>query len=217
MKKLFFFLSVCMCTLPAMARCVDLKQISADYKNQTVTFVLSWKNCNGTTNLNKVWCLVDFQTIDASGNKGTWTRATISGAATVSNGTYTAGNTTGFYVAGANTQSATVTVKLGNASGRFNWCAFASDCPPNLQFPSNTEINKIVLHGSAPFLLTDSGGSVTIITNAAPYTFYNTGNKIYAAITDNTNCPGIVNCTVSKKPTGLCTGSAPALRIISNQ
>ncbi len=197
--------------------CVSTTQVSANYKTQQVTFKLTWTGCNGASHLNKVWCFVDFQTVDANGNKGSWTRATISGTPSVTNGTYTTGNTTGFYVTGANDQSATVTVKLGNASGMFNWCATATDYPPNLQFPSSTEINKIVLHGTPPFVLTDSGGSVTTINNAAPYTFYNTTNKFYTKITDETKCPGIINCKASTAAILLCTGSAPALRILKNQ
>ncbi len=217
-KKIYYSVLVMLCGISGYAaNCVSTTQVSANYQTQQVTFKLTWTGCNGTTHLNKVWCLVDFQPVDVLGNKGAWQRATVSGTPTVTNGTYTAGNTTGFYVTGVNGQSATVTVKLGNVSGMFNWCATATDYPPNLQFPSSTEINKIVLHGTPPFVLTDSGGSVTTIGNANPYTFYNTQNKIYAIITDRTNCPGFVNCTSSSAPKGLCTGSVPAFRIISNQ
>ncbi len=182
-KKIYYLLlmAICVYSLPAEARCVNVKQVSADYKKQTVTFILTWTSCNGTTNLNKVWCLIDFQTVAAAGNKGTWKRATISGAATVTNGTSSAGNATGFYVTGVNAQSATVTVKLSNASGRFNWCAFASDCPPNAPMANGT----YTLNGTPPFVI---NGSTTLGTTQKTYT-----GSCIMAITDATNNPdGII-------------------------
>ncbi len=200
MKKLFLFLSVCAYTLSATARCVDLKQVGANYKNRTITFVLTWTGCNNTTNLNKVWCLVDFQSVDAAGNKGSWQRATISGTPSVTNATYTTGNTTGFYVTGVNGRSATVTVKLGNAIGRFNWCAFASDYPPRAVFNNGT----YSLKGTPPFTLTTSAGTTVTSGRVAA--------GCLTAITDATGYPGIAQscCSsvgavpTSKKP--CCAG-----------
>ncbi len=177
MKKIYYLLLLMLCAHAGYAaNCIATTRVSVNYKTQQVTFKLTWTGCNGTTHLNKVWCFVDFQTVDAAGNKGAWKRATVSGAATVTNGTYAAGNTTGFYVTGSNGQSATVTVKLGNASGKFNWCAFATDYPPNAIMTNGSYILK----GTPPFTL---NGTATVSQKK-----YN-GNRI-TTITDATNNPG---------------------------
>ncbi len=177
MRTISIIISMCLFTFSATARCVNVKQVTANYKNQSVTFILTWTGCNNTTNLNKVWCLVDFQTVDAAGNKGTWARAAINGAATVNNGTYTAGNATGFYVTGKNEQSATVTVKLGNVSGRFNWCAYATDYPPNIGAANS---GVYTLRGTQSFVI----GGNTISGKQYSGTI--------ATLTDATGCPGCI-------------------------
>ncbi len=180
-KKIYFILLL-FCTNSAFAAgCVTVTKVAVNYKSQMVTFKLTWSGCNSSTvhttatHLNSVWCFVDFQTVDETGNKGAWTRATISNTPSISNGTYTAGNTKGFWATGDNGQSATVTVKLGNASGKFNWCAFATDYPPQAALYSN---GTYTLKGTAPFVVNGS----TISGN----TFTGT----ITSLTDATNCPG---------------------------
>ncbi len=158
--------------------CVSVNSVGVDYVAKNVTFVLTWANCDNVTHLNKAWVFVDWQQVTDPNTTGAWTRATISGAATVTNGTYTAGNATGFYVTGVNGQSATVTVKLSNAPAKFNWCAVATDYPPNVAIFNN---GTYTLRGTAPFLL---NGSITV--NSKTYI-----GETISTITDATGCPGI--------------------------
>ncbi len=188
MKKIYFLFMALFCCLSGYsANCVSAVKVGANYTTQQVTFKLTWTGCNGTTHMNKVWCFVDFQPVDAAGNGGAWQRATISGGATVSNGTYTAGTSNGFWVAGFNGQSATVTVKLGNVSERFDWCVFATDYPPNVVLTGNT----YTLKGSAPFILIAADGITKQVV---------AGNKLPVVdltikpvvISDATGCTGTV-------------------------
>ncbi len=184
-KKIYFlFMALLCCFSGYSANCVSATQVSANYTTQQVTFKLTWTGCNGTTHLNKAWCFVDFQPVDAAGNGGAWQRATISGTPVVVNGTYAAGNSNGFWVTGTNGQSATVTVKLGNAPGIFNWCAIATDYPPQATFTSPTVVK---FSGTLPFVLS-SGVSVT--TSAKTYT----PAAAFTSFTDKTNAPGTINC-----------------------
>ncbi len=176
-KKIYcLLLSVLIAQASYSANCVSVTKVSANYQTQQVTFKLTWTGCNGTTHLNKAWCFVYFQLVDAAGNGGAWQRATISGTPLVINGTYAAGNSNGFWITGANSQSATVTVKLGNASGRFNWCTFATDYPPNTVSYTN---GTYTLRGTKPFII--NGTTVNSKTYSA---------GIINTITDATGCPG---------------------------
>ncbi len=186
MKKIYFLLFVMLgMHYSFAANCVSATQVAADYKNQTVTFKLTWNACNGIDHLNKAWCFIDFQPVDAAGNGGTWQRAIISEAPSVTNGTYSIGNTTGFYVTGVNGQSATVTVKLSNAASSFNWCAFATDLPAYVIADNGT----YRLQGTAPFVLTAANGETQIVHSE---TLPAANLQIEAvALTDATNAPSM--------------------------
>ncbi len=189
MNKTYYLLFTMLWSITgSAANCVSVTKVSANYKTQQVTFKLTWTGCNGTTHLNKVWCFVDFQPVDASGNKGVWQRATISGTPSVTNGTYAAGNTTGFYVTGSNGQSATVTVKLGNASGKFKWCATATDYPPQMIINSAT---AVTLKGTTPFAIKYTDNTTDVI-NTKTYSLQM--GKTLASINDATSAPGSIQC-----------------------
>ncbi len=229
--KQIFLLTIMLANLTVSAQSsVTIANSKVDnYGSKIVSFDLSWSS-RTANHRDTVWVFVDYQPVNANGSKGSWTRAGLSAATVTNNGSsasytpayyFEPGNTSGVWVHGSKRQTnqqfrTRVTLKLNITDKQFSFCASATDYPPNLQFPSSTEINKVVLHGTPPFLLTDSGGSITTI-NTAPYTFYNTGNKFYTKITDETKCPGIVNCKASTAAILLCTGSAPALRILKNQ
>ncbi|MDR0581631.1 MAG: hypothetical protein LBG31_01585, partial [Prevotellaceae bacterium] len=116
---------------------------------------------------------------------GTFTQAVISNpSATVGSITTVAGNTRGFYVT---TNPSTVTATLSNATGKFNWCAYGSDYPPNVL--ANTD-GSYTLAGTPPFTLIASNGTTmqtvngkTIATAAVTMT--------PATITDATGYPGL--------------------------
>ncbi len=179
MRKLILLLSLLPLWGPGglyAANCISVNSVGVNYATKTVTFVLTWKACNGTTHLNKAWVFVDWQQVTGTNTTGTWTRATISGAATVTNGTYTTGNTTGFYVTGTNGQSATVTVKLSNAPAKFNWCAIATDYPPNATMSNGT----YTLKGTPPFVV----NGIKLDNTQKSYT-----GSCITSITDATNNP----------------------------
>ncbi len=188
MKKLFLFIIGAVCTYALFAgNCISTRQVSVNYATKTVTFTLTWNGCDNVGHLNKAWTFIEFREVDNSGNYASgssWTRATISVAPSVNNGTYAAGNTKGFYVTGTNGQSATVTAKLGNAPKKFNWCAFVTDQPPYVIADGTT----YRLQGTPPFVLSASGGATQTVTGK---TLPAANLQIAATtFTDATGCPG---------------------------
>jgi len=168
MKKLFFFAAM-LISIAATAQsqtCVTAKQVSANYNAKQVTFDLTWTACNGTNHLYRVWIFVDYR--DATGTtKGTWQRALINGTAA---GTFINGS--------AGTQRVTLTL-ANTLPAKFDWCAFATDYPPNATMSNNT----YTLKGTPPFVING-----TYTTSARTYT----GNYI-TKITDATRNPeGII-------------------------
>jgi uncharacterized protein (TIGR02145 family) len=146
--------------------------------NQKVTFSVSW---TGTPYNNHVWVWVDFCPV-AGTSPGTFEKAVIS-AASVTSGNYTDLNGRGFFVTA---NGATITATL-NASGKFSWCAYGSDYPPNVLANTNS---SYTLAGTPPFKLIASNGATsltvsgtTIATSALTFT--------PATITDTTGYPGL--------------------------
>jgi hypothetical protein len=148
-----------------------------------------------------VW--VDFCSI-AGTTPGTFTPATIS-PVSVTNGSYDGENGRGFYIYG---NPSTVTATLSNATGKFNWCAYGSDYPPNAV--DNTS-GGYDFRGTPPFVITTSAGTAEV--NAYTYS----GGTI-TALTDATGCPGalcgkngesagVLNCCVhgTTNCSGACT------------
>jgi hypothetical protein len=174
----------------ASAQVTNVAPVGANYANKTVSFRVWWNaSSRDATHLAKVWVWVDYIQINSnnttSGN--TWTRATvgtISGGVTSYDGT----NRNGFWLEGnvSTNYSATLTVQLTNVSNKFNWCAYASDYPPNVTANNGTYTFK----GTPPFTLIASDGTITQTVS---------GNTLTASaltitpttIRDKTECPGV--------------------------
>jgi hypothetical protein len=157
--------------------------LSVDYTNKKVTFKVQW---TGTAANDRVWVWVDLCPVTGT-SPSTFKKAEISeptGSGVVA-GTL---NERGFYV---NVNGAIITVKLDNATGQFNWCAYGSDFPPNAIETSGT----YTLKGSPPFMITSTTGTVEV--SAKTYS----GGTI-TALTDATGCPGVL-CGLNGETAGL--------------
>jgi hypothetical protein len=162
---------------------VTITPLSVDYPNKKVTFRVAW---TGTPANDQVWVWVDLCPVTGT-SPGTFAKAVISeptGSGVVA-GTL---NGRGFYV---NVPGATVTATLSNADGKFNWCAYGSDFPPNAIETSGT----YTLKGSPPVIITTAYGTAEV--SARTYT----GGTI-TALTDATGCPGVL-CGKNGESAGL--------------
>jgi hypothetical protein len=107
---------------------------------------------------------------------GTFAKAVISSPSAIAGSIDAATlNGRGFYVTA---NPSTVTAVLDNATGKFNWCVYGSDFPPNAKDNSSGGYD---LKGSPPFVINN-----TIEWNASTYS----GSEI-TALTDATGCPGV--------------------------
>jgi uncharacterized protein (TIGR02145 family) len=187
MKKHFFLFAV-LASVAANAQVTHVELTGANYTNKTVTFRVWWNaGSRDATHLSKVWVWVDYIKINSnnttSGNS--WTRAAVS---TVSSDatSYDGSNRKGFWLEGnsSTNYSATLTVQLNITETKFNWCAYASDYPPNMVLDGQTYYFK----GTLPFILKDANGTAYEITQKsmpkANLTF------VPVSITDKTECPG---------------------------
>ncbi|MDR0581921.1 MAG: hypothetical protein LBG31_03040 [Prevotellaceae bacterium] len=191
MKKIFFLFAM-LTSVAASAQVTHVEPVGANYANSTVSFHVWWNaGTRDATHLSKIWVWVDYIMMNSnnttSGNS--WTRATV-GTITVSIGatSYDGTNRNGFWLEGnaSTNYSATLTVQLTNVPAKFNWCAYASDYPPNVTANNGTYTFK----GTPPFILTASNGTTTQTV---------TGNTLAASaltitpttIRDKTECPGI--------------------------
>ncbi|MDR3185086.1 MAG: hypothetical protein LBT49_06760 [Prevotellaceae bacterium] len=162
--------------LPAAFAQAVVTPLSVDYDRQQVTFRVAW---SGTAANNRVWVWVDFCPV-AGTSPGTFAKAVISGATATAGSIDPASlNGRGFYVTA---NPSTVTATLSNAVGRFNWCAYGSDFPPNAVDDGSGGYD---LKGTPPFIVTTAAGTVEV--NANTYS----GGTI-TALTDATGCPGIL-------------------------
>jgi hypothetical protein len=185
MKKILFsFLSLM--GFPAFAQShINIELLGATYTTPAVQFRVSWNSIPsiaGETHNSKIWLWVDYIKIENNQPSGTWTRATI---ANPSPGTMAPETNKGFWLQGNNgSYNQIVTVELNiPANTTFNWCAYASDYPPNATMASGT----YTLKGSPPFKITYNGSSYTETNNKS----FTVG--CIASITDATDCPGIIN------------------------
>ncbi len=188
MKKLIL-LSLLLPLWSISSAAVQIQTLSADYANKRVTFALSWAaGTRNATHLSKVWVFVDYQEVTNPNTTGAWQRATVDLSALPAGGSADGANAKGFWYQGQATaaQSATITVALTNVPAKFNWCATATDYPPNVTATGGT----YTLHGTAPFTLVAADGVSTQVVN---------GNSIAASaltvapvtIRDATGCPGV--------------------------
>jgi hypothetical protein len=197
MKKLFFLFAM-LASVAASAQVTHVEPAGANYTNKTVTFRVWWNaGSRDATHFSKVWVWVDYIKINSnnttSGN--TWTRAevnTVSGGVT----SYDGNNRKGFWLEGnaSTNYSATLTVQLTNVPDQFNWCAYASDCPPNAMVSNGT----YTLRGSSPFVV----NGTSLPAGATQYA----GN--ITALTDATGAPGAFCTPAGQAPGkyGCCSG-----------
>jgi uncharacterized protein (TIGR02145 family) len=160
MKKLFFLFATLASVAASAQGDITIAPVHADYANQTVFFNVSWLNSSRTGASNsKVWVFIDYRTTLS----GAWARALISGTPVATSGipSLEAGNNKGFWLQGTSgssgTYNAKVTVKLTGVPALFYWCAFASDCPPDVTASAGTYTFK----GSPPFTLIAANGTTT--------------------------------------------------------
>ncbi|MDR0581412.1 MAG: hypothetical protein LBG31_00445 [Prevotellaceae bacterium] len=191
MKKILLpFLSLTGLGFSALAQShINIELLSATYTAPAVQFRVSWNSipaADGETHHSKIWLWVDFRKIENNQPSGTWTRATVSSP---SPGTVAPETTKGFWLQGnSGSYSQIVTVALPDipANTKFNWCAYASDCPPNVTVTNGTYTFK----GTPPFTLIASDGTTTQTV---------TGTTLAASaltvtpttIRDKTECPGV--------------------------
>ncbi|MDR3134136.1 MAG: hypothetical protein LBU42_09000 [Prevotellaceae bacterium] len=193
MKKIFFSLLLfpLLGTGSLFAQAI-VTPISVDYDKSAVTFRVAW---SGTAANNRVWVFVDLCPV-AGTAPGTFAKAVISGATATAGSIDPASlNGRGFYVTA---NPSTVTATLSNATGKFNWCAYASDYPPNAV--DNTS-GGYDLKGTPPFIITTASGTAEV--NATTYS----GNTI-TALTDATGCPGAL-CGKDGETAGLLNCCVP--------
>jgi len=198
MKKISYFLlrtalwGLLPLAVHAQSSCVTATQLHAEGATQTVTFTLTWSGCTTTNHLTKAWCFIDYRRAYPDGSKDlTWHRATIIGAASVTNGTYEPGHSTGFYVTGTDGQLATVTAKLDHdVSSWYDWCAYATDFPPNVNYSydfGTITTGTYTFRGTPPFMLTASNGVTQTVTGKVlPYAAMTLTTP--ATLTDATDC-----------------------------
>jgi hypothetical protein len=190
MKKTFILLAM-LASVAASAQVTHVELVGANYASKTVMFRVWWNaGSRDATHLSKVWVWVDYIKINSnnttSGN--TWTRAAVSAASPTASISYDGSNRNGFWLQGntSTNYSATLTVQLNITETKFNWCAYASDYPPNVTANNGTYTFK----GTPPFTLIASDGATTQTV---------TGKTLVASaltitptiIKDRSACPGV--------------------------
>ena len=180
MKKQF--LTFAMLASMVANAAVKVTPLGVDYSTQKVTFSVSW---TGSPADNRVWVWIDFCPVTGT-SPGAFAKAEISGAtATAGNIDATTLNGRGFYVT---TNPSTVTATLNNApTGKFNWCVYGSDAPPNVLANTN---GSYTLAGTPPFTLIASNGTTTQTVNEKTIAIAAV-TMMPATITDATGYPGL--------------------------
>ena len=186
--KLFIF---AMLASVATSATVKVTPVSTDYANSKVTFKVEWSS---TPYNNRTWVWIDFCPINGTTPSNSFSTATISNA-TKNNGNgtviYSSTNTRGFFVehASATNAGTTVTATLSNApAGKFNWCAYGSDYPPNVTVNGGT----YTFRGTPPFILKDANGNITqTIAGKTLLTANLITAPVPAILTDQTGYPGV--------------------------
>jgi uncharacterized protein (TIGR02145 family) len=175
MKKIIFLFAL-LASMTASAA-VTVTPLSVDYATKKVTFRVSW---TGSAANNRVWVWVDLCPVSGT-SPGTFAKAVIS-SPSVTAGNIAEFNQRGFYV---NANPTTVTTTLDNATGKFNWCVYGSDMPPNIGDYDN---GVYTLRGTPPFTLYDENSTTQIITGT---TIARSSLNIEPiTMTDATGCPG---------------------------
>jgi uncharacterized protein (TIGR02145 family) len=189
MKTIFLsFLSLMGFGFSASAQShINIEPLSATYTAAaTVQFRVSWGAVPGEGCHNaRIWLWIDFIKVENNQPSGTWMRAAV---ADPSPGTVAPETDKGFWLQGnAGSYSQTVTVTLTNmpANSACNWCAYASDCPPNMVLDEQVYYFK----GTPPFTLKAPGGTIQTVSGT---TLAASALDITpVSIRDKTECPGI--------------------------
>ena len=180
--KLFFF---AMLISVAASATVKVTPISADYAAQKVTFKVEWTNSPTAPYNNRVWVWIDFCPVNGV-TPGGFAPATITGA-TITSGSGSTSTLTGrgFFIAGSATNTGTtVTATLNPVpAGKFNWCVYGSDYPPNVTLENGTYTFK----GTINFIVSSHAQPITTKTIAKANLTVTTASTF----TDATGCPGI--------------------------
>jgi hypothetical protein len=193
MKTKFFFFAMLASVVASAQSTVQITPISATYTSSpTIQFKVSWTSQTTANHRNKIWVFVDFQPVISPTQKGNWQPATVTGTVQKTAGTVSEQSNRGFFLEGTITNfSSTVTVTLSDVTGKFNWCAYGSDYPPNATMNNGT----YTLKGTPPFII-----NTTITENGKSYS-----GVCITSLTDKTGCPGIINNNFS--PGSISTAS----------
>ncbi|MDR0667352.1 MAG: hypothetical protein LBF90_01885, partial [Prevotellaceae bacterium] len=215
MRKIFLYPLLFLCLTPVFGQSieVEIQHLGANYSATppTVTFEVFWDAApTSPRHRDTVWLFVDVQPINPDNSVGAWRPATITavapplGAGTVIPSSL---NGRGFYLdghTGAVPFSSTLTVSLSpDLNGaKFNWCAYASDYPPN----ATEGAGHYVLHGTPPFVVNGD----TLAPGVRAFT------GCIDVLTDATGCPGLVPArpvvtAFVATPDTICAGDTAAL------
>jgi uncharacterized protein (TIGR02145 family) len=149
---------------------------------------VSWTNTPTTPYNNRVWIWIDFCPVNGVTPQSFSTATITSPNKTGGNGTITGLNGRGFFIEYSTTNAGTtVTATLSNApAGKFNWCVYGSDYPPNATINNGT----YTLKGTPPFTLVASDGTTTQTVSGT--TLATSALTITpTVIRDMTGCPGV--------------------------
>jgi hypothetical protein len=183
MKKIFFLFAL-LASMTASAT-VTITPLGVDYATKKVIFSVSWTNSPAAPYNNRVWIWIDFCPVNGV-TPQSFSTATISNPVkTGGNGTITNATARGFFVAYSTTNAGTtVTATLSNApAGKFNWCVYGSDYPPNVTLDKGTYTFK----GTTDFIISNPAQTLTTKTIAKGNVTVNSSTTF----TDATGCPGI--------------------------
>jgi hypothetical protein len=173
MKKFYLFPLLLSLGGLSSAWAQSVKQIGADFNTGAVTFTVD-VNADATT---PTWVLVEYTTA-SSPNLATMSRATFTDVSiTPSSAGTLAAEDRGFLLE----SSATITAKLSDVSGKFSWCAYVFDAPPNATVNPGS---GYTLRGTPPFIINNSitvnshdFGAGTCIESITDFT-YNPSGRI---------------------------------------
>jgi uncharacterized protein (TIGR02145 family) len=194
MKKIFF-LFVLLANITASAQNMQITTISATYTaSPVVQFKVGWTGARTYRHNTKVWVFVDYRKIENNAPAGSWTRAAVTATPAVlstpatTTATLVPGNDKGFWLHGVDGDySATLTVTLSGVPAQFNWCAYATDYPPNVVIHGNS---SYTLRGSRPFIINGTALPITQTTYSGTITSF----------TDATGAPGLFLAAQDEKP-----------------
>ena len=184
MRTRFFFFA--MLASVAASATVMVTPISTDYTVQMVTFSVSWTNSPTAPYNNRVWIWIDFCPVTGTTPATSFSTATISNPTkTNGNGTITNATARGFFIEyGATNTGTTLTAILSNApAGKFNWCVYGSDYPPDVTFDKGTYTFK----GTTNFIISNPAQTLTTKTIVKA----NLTVTSSTTFTDATGYPGI--------------------------